>query len=165
MSKPKCKGGLCLRNLQGFNIALLSKQCWKLLHQPQSLVSRVYKARYFEDTTLIKATKGRDSSFIWTGLYSAKEALLKGFRWVIGDGTCVKATKDPWLRKKGDFRVENSNFYEGRNESVSDLFLSGTKCWNSQLIRSTFLEEDAKAILAIPIPEEKLVIVLPGLNH
>ncbi|XP_074374616.1 putative mitochondrial protein AtMg00310 [Apium graveolens] len=127
MSRPMCKGGLGFRNLHGFNIALLGKHCWKFIHQPRALVSRVFKARYFENTCLLQAQKGSGSSFIWAGLHEAKQALLKGFRWVLGDGEDIVAVKDQWLRKKSDFRVESSYLYEGRNEKVSQLFLPGTK--------------------------------------
>lgn len=34
MSYPKCKGGLSFRNMQGFNISLLGKHCWKFINQP-----------------------------------------------------------------------------------------------------------------------------------
>lgn len=127
MSKPNCKGRLGFRYLHGFNISLLGKHYWKFIHQPQALVSRVYKARYFSDTHLPKAQKGRGSSFTWIGLYVAKEALLKGFRWIIGDVEDVVATKEPWLRKKTEFHVQNSHQYKGRDERVSALFLPGTK--------------------------------------
>lgn len=153
LSRPKCKGGLGVRSLHGFNIALLGKHCWKFVNQPQALVSRVYKARYFADTNLLRAQKGTGSSFIWTGLYAAKEELKQGFRWVIGNGEDVAAIQDPWLRKKSDFRVEHSHVYEGRSEKVSSLFMSGTKQWDTELIRRNFLEVDAQAILAVQIPQ------------
>lgn len=66
MSSPECKGGLGFRNLHGFNISLLGKHCWKFSHQPHALVSRLYKARYFANSHLLRASKGTGSSFIWT---------------------------------------------------------------------------------------------------
>lgn len=153
MSRPLCKGGLGFRNLHGFNIALLGKHCWKFIQQPQALVSRVFKARYFDNTHLLKAQKGTGSSFIWLGIHEAKEALLKGFRWVLGDGEDIVAVKDHWLRKKSDFKVVNSHRYEGRNEKVAQLMLSGLKQWDYNLIRASFHEEDANAILAINVPQ------------
>lgn len=47
MSISKHKGGLGFRSLYDFNIALVGKQCWKFIKEPQSLVARLYKARYF----------------------------------------------------------------------------------------------------------------------
>ncbi|WOH14253.1 hypothetical protein DCAR_0933770 [Daucus carota subsp. sativus] len=157
LSSPKCKGGLSFRNMHGFNISLLGKHCWKFINQPQALVSRVFIARYFSDSHLLKASKGTaGSSFIWTGLFAAKEALFKGFRWVLGDGKAIVAVEDPWLRRKRDFKVENCHMYEGRNEKVSGLFLPGTKQWDVNLVKANFHDEDAQAILAVPIPQQEV---------
>ena len=153
LSNAKCKGGLGFRNLHGFNTALLGKQCWKFMHKPQALVSRVFKARYFADVHFLKATNRAGSSFIWAGIHSAKEALKNDFRWVIGDGKEVVAVQDPWLRRKPDYRVENNHMYQGRDEKVADLFLPGTKQWNTDLIQAQFCSEDANAILSTPIPQ------------
>lgn len=56
------------------------------MHNPNALVSRVYKARYFPDSYCLRAVKGQGSNFIWPGICAAKEELVKSFRWVVGDG-------------------------------------------------------------------------------
>lgn len=43
----KSRGGMGFKSLFGFNIALLGKQVWKCIEQPELLVSRILKARYF----------------------------------------------------------------------------------------------------------------------
>lgn len=62
----KSKGGFRFRSLYGFNIVLLGKHIWKCIQNPDMLVSRVLKARYFPDVHILKADKGHGSSFIWT---------------------------------------------------------------------------------------------------
>lgn len=156
MSFAKCKGGLGFRNFHGFNLSLLGKHCWKFINQPQALVSRVYKARYFADRHLLKAVKGTGASFIWSGLFEAKEVLAKGYRWVLGNGEDIVVTKDPWLRKKEDFKVEDSHRYVGRNETVNSLFMPGTKQWDVNKVKELFTEEDAAAILSIPVPQRNV---------
>lgn len=157
MSTAKSKGGLGFRSLYGFNIALLGKHVWHFLHNANTLVSRVFKAKYFPNSNVLKATKGSASSFIWKGIWTAKEEICKGFRWVVGNGRSIVATKDPWLRRKNDCCVEQSSLYEGRNDLVSTLFLPGQKIWNSALVRRQFLEVDANAILATPIPQREVM--------
>lgn len=41
----KQTGGLGLKNMQLFNMALLAKQCWRILQNPNSLLSRVLKMK------------------------------------------------------------------------------------------------------------------------
>lgn len=65
--------------------------------------------------------------FICQGILTAMEALCQGFKWVLGNGNEICATKDQWLRIKHNFGVENSHHYAGRNEKVADYFLAGTK--------------------------------------
>lgn len=156
MSYSKNSGGMGFRDLYGFNIALLGKHCWKFMHNPSSLVSRVFKAKYFPSTTVLKATKGQGSSFIWTGIWQAKEELVKGFRWVLGDGKDIVATKDPWLRQKANFVVEDSHRYAGRSELVSTLVDADTRSWRVNIIQHLFLEEDALAIVNTPIPQREV---------
>lgn len=58
MSMVKGAGGLGFRDLYGFNLALLGKHCWSFLNKPNSLVARVFKARYFNNTNIFEATRG-----------------------------------------------------------------------------------------------------------
>ncbi|KAL8099954.1 hypothetical protein AgCh_032277 [Apium graveolens] len=149
------KGGLGFRDLYGFNIALLGKHCWNFINNPQSLVSRVYKERYFSNTTMLGAKKGQNPSFIWQGIMTAKTELQKGFRWIMGDGESINATKDPWLRLKADFCVENSHIYSGRDELVTAYIKQDTREWNIPLITEKFVSEDVQAILSVPIPQRR----------
>jgi hypothetical protein len=47
MAYPKEFEGLGFRNLHLFNMAMVAKQGWKFIMQPDTLVSKIYKARYF----------------------------------------------------------------------------------------------------------------------
>lgn len=125
----------------------------RALQNPDSLATRVFKGRYFPNSHVLKAEKEQGSSFLWSGIWSAKEELAAGFRWVLGNGNDIVATKDPWLRSKENFWVAQSLLYEGRSDVVSSLFSPHEKKWNTSLIRSHFLPQDANAILALYIPQ------------
>lgn len=105
MSMSKSKGGLGFRSLYGFNVALLGKLCWNFIKNPQSLVARVYKARYYSDSHFLQAKLGNGSSFIWSGIITARNSLSESYRWVLGDGKDINAVTDQWIRGKADFRV------------------------------------------------------------
>jgi len=47
------------RHLFGFNLAMLGKQGWKLLTNQDTIVTRIYKARYFPKTDFLgEETRG-----------------------------------------------------------------------------------------------------------
>ena len=51
------------RGINAFNLAMLAKQAWRLIHGTQSLFYQVYKARYFPSSTFLEAPT-RPQSFI-----------------------------------------------------------------------------------------------------
>lgn len=107
MSMSKGRGGLGFRSLYGFNVALLGKQVWRLVNCPDLLVSRVLKAKYFPKSSMLHATKGSNSSSVWVGIWQVKDMLKDGYRWVVGNGKDIVATKDHWLRNKAGFCLED----------------------------------------------------------
>lgn len=65
LTKHKKAGGMGFRNFRYFNIAILGKQLWRIATNPHSLVSRLYKAKYFSNADIFQATLGHNPSFIW----------------------------------------------------------------------------------------------------
>ena len=51
----KLKGGMGFHDLKAFNLVLLAKQGWKLIHQTYSLFYKFFKAKYFENNHSIDA--------------------------------------------------------------------------------------------------------------
>jgi hypothetical protein len=47
MGKAKEKGGLGFRDIELFNLALLGKQGWRLLQQPDSFMANFFKEKYY----------------------------------------------------------------------------------------------------------------------
>lgn len=90
---------------------------------------------------------------MWSGLWQAKEALKKGFKWVLGDGESIKVFGDQWVRGKENYRVDNTGTTTMSGMKACDLFLPGEKQWDNQKVHNLFSNCDTKAILAIPIPK------------
>lgn len=108
MSMSKKHGGLGFHDPHGFNLPLLGKQCWNLLKNPDALVSRLLKVRYYPHCILLQASRLGGSSFTWSGIWEAKEFMKEGSRWVIGDERSINVYKDRWLLGKSKICVDQN---------------------------------------------------------
>ncbi|XP_075655218.1 putative mitochondrial protein AtMg00310 [Castanea sativa] len=75
---PKDRGGVGFRDVHAFNLVMLAKQAWRLIHRTHSLFYRVYKARYFPVCSFLEAELGSNPSFMWRSLLSARELIREG---------------------------------------------------------------------------------------
>lgn len=91
----KHAGGMGFRHFRDFNIAMLGKQLWRLATNPNSLVSRLYKAKYFANSDVLHAQLGHNPSFIWRSLLEAKQLTADGIRWRIGDSFSIQILDQP----------------------------------------------------------------------
>lgn len=55
---PKSLRGLNFRNVEGFNQALIAKQVWRILVNPESLVACFLKSIYFKNKGILEAELG-----------------------------------------------------------------------------------------------------------
>jgi hypothetical protein len=95
---PKSLGGLGFRDFHAFNKAMLAKQGWRILQNPDSLVASVLKAKYFPRTSFFEANLGHNPSVAWRSLWGVREVLVRGSRWRIEDGSKARVMEDSWLR-------------------------------------------------------------------
>lgn len=79
----KSRGGLGFRDLEVFNLALLAKQGWRILQHPDSLVAKVFKAKYFPTCSFLQATLG-NTPYAWRSIFLAREVLEWGPIWRVG---------------------------------------------------------------------------------
>ena len=98
MACPKEFGGMGFRNFKAFNIAMVPKQEWSFLSKPESLVARVFKARYFSRSSFLGAKLGNNPSFAWRSIWNSYQIFLHGCRWTVGNGQQVSVMNDPWVR-------------------------------------------------------------------
>jgi hypothetical protein len=64
MMRPKEEGGLGFRDLHSFNLAMLARQGWRLIQSPNSLCSKVLRAKYFEDGDILNAKPVPGMSYV-----------------------------------------------------------------------------------------------------
>ncbi|CAN1332707.1 Putative ribonuclease H protein At1g65750 [Linum perenne] len=144
-------GGMGFKNLRGFNLALLAKQGWNLLVNQNSLVARIYKAKYYPRGNYLTADKGGNPSLIWQSIWKAQGIVRRGFRWRIGDGSSIRVWEDPWINNDSSRFVTSIPDAEMADLRVNDLWIPGTKQWDIELLDELFNDQDAKAISEIPL--------------
>ena len=85
------------KEIEKFNDALLAKQVWRMLKNPESLCHRVFKARFFLDCSILEANPSINGSYAWKSILSTRDVVRKGMVWRIGDGKKVSLKEDKWL--------------------------------------------------------------------
>lgn len=97
MSRPKREGGLGFRDLESFNQALLGKQVWRIMQNPECLMARILRARYFPEGNILNANLPKKSSYAWKSILYGRDLVKKGMRFVIGNGELIDMWSDPWF--------------------------------------------------------------------
>uniref|UniRef100_A0ACD6AVX6 Uncharacterized protein n=1 Tax=Avena sativa TaxID=4498 RepID=A0ACD6AVX6_AVESA len=148
LSAPKNLGGMGFREMTLFNQAMLGKQCWRLLTDPNSLCARVLKGRYFPQGDFWTANCPRSASYTWRSIMHGKELLQKGVLWRIGDGKRVSICRDNWIPELTP-RTVLTTVSVPDNQPVSSLVTADGQAWNEDAIRRLFKEDIADKILKI----------------
>ena len=149
MCKPKLHGGMGFQDLQAFNLAMLVKQGWRILTNPDSLVARVFKAKYFPHDDILNSKKSCSPSYAWWSIHNNLEVIRKGTRWRLGNGHKIHIWEDKWLPMPTTFKVISPPFDFGDFPMVLSLIDKDTKWWKDNVIYSLFLPFEANTILLI----------------
>ncbi|CAK8575291.1 unnamed protein product [Lathyrus sativus] len=104
--KPKDVGGLGIKHVGAFNLALLTKWLWKITYEPNAIWSKIFEAKYgnVKSKTLAKQVQGvtRLESLWWNDIMiigdSIKpEGFVNQLPWKLGDGGTFFFWFSPWL--------------------------------------------------------------------
>ena len=138
LTTPKSFGGMGFRDLEIFNVALLSRQAWRLLQEPESLSARILKAVYYPSTTLLEAELGPHPSQVWRAIIDGRNVLNHGIIRRIGDGATTRIWHHNWLSRSGlmkpfPHRVADPPLM------VSDLIEPTWAGWRAEVVRQVFV--------------------------
>ena len=90
LCSSKFVGGMGFRDFQHFNNALLVEQVWRLFHQKDTLLYRVFKSKFFPNGSIFYAAVPAKCLFAWRSIMQAREVIQKGAIWRVGDGLSIK---------------------------------------------------------------------------
>ncbi|MBA0876104.1 hypothetical protein Goshw_016968, partial [Gossypium schwendimanii] len=130
LCQPKGIGGIGLRNMRLFNIALLGRQVWKLINNKESLCFKVLSSKYFPDGNIFNAKKVNRASFTWLSIVATVDFLKNGFGWQIGNGDNIKIRGENWGLEGLNRSTLISNMLSSSDDSVKDLWMEHARCWN-----------------------------------
>jgi hypothetical protein len=149
LTKPKNQGGLGFRDFKLFNQALLSRQAWRLIDNPDSLCARVLKAKYYPNGSLVDTSFSGCASPCWKAIEFGLALLKEGIIWRVGNGKSIRIWRDPWLPRDFSRRpITRKN--NCRLKWVSELFTEQGS-WDEAKVRRLFLPIDAETIVKIRI--------------
>jgi ribonuclease HI len=150
----KGEGGLGFRDFKAFNMAMVAKQGWKIMTRTDTLVAKIFKARYFPHSSFLEANLGSNPSYVWRNLWKSCNVIKLGCRWNIGDGSKIKVMDDPWLRGKERGWINAPQPHGVYNLYVNNLMLEGVKQWDTYKVSNLFTHDAAIEILAVPLLRE-----------
>ncbi|XP_019176340.1 PREDICTED: uncharacterized protein LOC109171740 [Ipomoea nil] len=151
---PKKYGGLGFKDLKAFNVALLGKQAWRLLTNTESLVSKVYKARYYHRLSFMEAELGNNPSHCWRSIMAAKSLVCSGVKRRIVNGNSTSVWKHPWLQDEEDPMIQTEMPPQLADARVANLIDQETGTWDYHLLTDIFKPDDVSRILKIPVSQE-----------
>ncbi|XP_042939499.1 uncharacterized protein LOC122274529 [Carya illinoinensis] len=161
ISTEKGSGGLGFRDLRLFNLALLSKQGWRIIQNPSSLMAKVLKQKYFSRVDFTEAQMGSRPSFVWRSIKAGANLLKKGLMWRIGNGSKVNIWSDRWLPHSHNHMVLSTRDEDCWCEKVSDPIDPQRLEWEDSLLHELFNQHEVENIKTIPLSkggrEDRLV--------
>lgn len=148
MTQPKYMGGMGFRKL--FNLALLAKQGWRLLQEPNTLSAMILKAVYFPQGDFLTADIGSRPSQIWRSILEGRDVLKQGVIRIIGNGQTTNIWNDNWIPRDSTMRpvVQSPQ----GPVLVAELIDPVNKVWREDVLAEHFIAWDSEAIQRIAIP-------------
>jgi len=84
------------------NEAFLMKLGWGILSEPDSLWVAVLRSKYVKSDAVIPDLKAKGIlKPLWKGIFGVWQKVLKGIKWVVGNGEIVRFWLNNWVDNEG----------------------------------------------------------------
>ncbi|KAH1096887.1 hypothetical protein J1N35_013808 [Gossypium stocksii] len=127
-------GGIGIRDIRLFNLALLGRQVWRLINNKDTLCFKVLSSKYFPEGNIIHSKKVDKASYTWTSIAAAANILKDGFGWQVGNGNRINIREDNWGMEGLNEGTINMNLIDSNDSSVQDLRIKEQRRWNRDKI-------------------------------
>lgn len=164
MCKSKANSGLGFRDLSDFNQSLLAKHSWKIINEPQSFLSRLYKRRYFAKNGFLDYGKGHRSSYVWRSILQGRELLQRGLLKSVGNEVNTKVWLEKSIMDVHHRRPISKQSLIYLNLEVYDLITSDLK-WRLECVLDLFPLNESTRILALPQLKITSFVHIPNTEH
>ena len=114
---PKESGGLGIKDINKFNLALLGKWKWNLFHHHGELWAKVLESKYGGWRGLDEASCDNNASIWWRDLKFVlhhpihQNVFQDGIIWKVGSGDKIKFWEDRWLDGEITFLAKYPRLY------------------------------------------------------
>lgn len=136
MGRSKAERGMGFRDLTCFNTALIVKQCWRLIQNPDSLATKIIRAKYYPRGSFWDSKLGSRPSF---------KMVHDGVIWWIGDGRSEKIWGDCWVPRLTSFKIQMLYWNGEEDAKVCTLMDPRMEGWNVQFIREHLKRKKLKS--------------------
>lgn len=131
---------------------MLAKQSWRIIKNPDSLLFKILRGKYFKDGNFLEAPIGNASSMTWRSICWGRDLFLKGYRWRVGNENLITIDKDPWINRTVSLSpLVTVDFLNGQR--VNRL-LDENNNWKKELLIQSFSPQDVEDIMNIPTGEK-----------
>lgn len=134
LTKAKRDCGLGFRDIQCFHDAMLAKLSWRILEEPNYLISRVLKGKYCNYADFMDCSVPNTASHGWRGILAGRDLLAKYLGWAIGNGLSVKVWQDhcyQHMRRKSLWDMLKKSFHHLKWKTFFfPIQQIGTKGWS-----------------------------------
>ncbi|CAN0846303.1 LINE-1 retrotransposable element ORF2 protein [Linum grandiflorum] len=154
LTQSKLRGGLGFRNFYALNQALLAKQGWYLLSNPNSLAAKVLKGKYYPHSTFLQAKCRSNSSPAWKSLCFGATLLRQGAFWQFGNGESFCPLQDNWLLSPRPTPASLLHPHNNHLPPLSDFHKHGI--WLEDKLQRYFSPRSVELIRMIPLPKTRI---------
>ena len=77
LCEAKEKGGIGFKEIEIFNDTLLAKSVRRMMHNPDSLCHKMFKARFFPNCSILKAKESTIGSYARKSILNARDVIKK----------------------------------------------------------------------------------------